>query len=411
MEEGDVMATAVDCLSPIRLVPGPMGRAGAGGADGLDGTTSFTTLTAAFTVPAIAASANATVLSSDWAIIGQTLHLQSAGEFVVTAIPDATTITLSNPASQTNNVAAGTIIPIASKLGPSGVIGPAGSNGAAGVGITVAAQGDIQTHDGTNPANQNIGTNDQTLHADSTSATGMDWRAIDLTGAATDLTGVLPIASGGTAGATAAAAAAALAVLPTAGGTMTGPILTSGTTPANKLIETDAALDEKRWETRAESADLKMQVVNDAESIRTDFLTVARTTTVVDLITLAATQLSLANSILAGNTYIPTGTVAMVNGDNPNFAIGTGTFFRITGPTGVFAISGIAGGVVNGVGRLIILHNTVAFALTFTHDATSSAANRIFTSTGADVVTTTNGYAILLYDVTETRWLLLAVAV
>lgn len=395
------------CASPLRLVPGPPGASGDDGVDGVDGISAVTTLTAAFTLPAIGLSGGATVASSDGFVIGGAVYLQNAGVLVVTAIPDATTVTLQNPSGYPDNVAGGTIIAPANKLGPSGIIGPAGTNGTAGAGVTVGMQGDLQTHDGTVPTSQAVGADNETLHGDSTKPTGLDWRPIDLSGAATAFSGDLPITEGGTGASSAAAAAANLAVLPLAGGVMTGVPTLQGATPALKWEETGVAADETRWEARVDATEFHLQAVNDAESVRTSAFKVERTGTVVDLITLAATQLSLANSILAGNTYIPTGTVALVNGANADVALGSGTFFRITGPTGVFSISGFTSGSVNGIGRLIILYNTVAFDLTLTNEATSTAANRITTLTGSDVTLTGICAVKLLYDTTASRWILL----
>ena len=39
----------------------------------------------------------------------------------------------------------------------------------------------------------------------------------------------------------------------------------------------------------------------------------------------------------------------------------------------------------------------------------STAANRIFTNTGSDVVTTGTGIVSLIYSVTDSRWILLSV--
>jgi hypothetical protein len=99
--------------------------------------------------------------------------------------------------------------------------------------------------------------------------------------------------------------------------------------------------------------------------------------------------------------------LALVNGANDNVALGTvGVAYRITGPTAVFNISGIAGGTS---GKRIRLYNTVAFALTLNNEsASSTAANRITTLTGADLVTTTQGSFDLIYDATDSRWIVAA---
>jgi hypothetical protein len=71
----------------------------------------------------------------------------------------------------------------------------------------------------------------------------------------------------------------------------------------------------------------------------------------------------------------------------------------------VFTISGLAASGGNEDGRIIRLYNSVAFALTISNDATSTAANRILTLTGADVTTTTQGLITLVYSSTASRWI------
>ena len=107
------------------------------------------------------------------------------------------------------------------------------------------------------------------------------------------------------------------------------------------------------------------------------------------------------------NTYyhnVGMGTFTAANGANNNIDISESRFVRITGPTAAFSISGIAGGIN---GREVYLYNAVAFDFTITNDATSTAANRILTLTGADVVLTGVSVARLIYNATDARWILL----
>ena len=108
------------------------------------------------------------------------------------------------------------------------------------------------------------------------------------------------------------------------------------------------------------------------------------------------------NSSYVGNTVQPWVSLTCVNGANTDLTLPAGTNFYITGPTGVFTISGLTGGAD---GRMIRLYNSVAFALTLTNDATSTAANRILTLTGADITTTTQGAVTLVYSSTAGRWI------
>lgn len=101
--------------------------------------------------------------------------------------------------------------------------------------------------------------------------------------------------------------------------------------------------------------------------------------------------------------------IDLVNGTNNNVYPGYATFGRIVGPTAAFTITGIRQGEL---GRMLLLRNTVGFNMTIANESGSSdAANRIFTQTGADLVTTTYGSVILTYDPsenTEGRWIVIA---
>jgi copper(I)-binding protein len=102
------------------------------------------------------------------------------------------------------------------------------------------------------------------------------------------------------------------------------------------------------------------------------------------------------------------GTAAMALGDadNDDVADPGCSVAIISGPTAAFTISGIAGGAD---GRVLFIINNVAQNLTFENEnGGSAAANRITTSTGANVVTTAAGYAILVYNGTTSRWNLIA---
>lgn len=107
----------------------------------------------------------------------------------------------------------------------------------------------------------------------------------------------------------------------------------------------------------------------------------------------------------SNSTVKPFVAVSLSNGANANVAIGDGTNFYLSGPTSTFSVSGLAGGAD---GREVNLYNSTGYAMTLTNDATSTAANRILTLTGADVSTTTQGLVTLVYSSTASRWLLKA---
>lgn len=98
----------------------------------------------------------------------------------------------------------------------------------------------------------------------------------------------------------------------------------------------------------------------------------------------------------------------LANGNNAGIDFGTKTFVKIkAGPTLAFAICGIAGGAD---GRELILYNATGQAMTISNDSgvDPTVANRIYTNTGGDVVTTGNGAVRLIYDSEDSHWVVLS---
>tara|TARA_R110002072_G_scaffold1028_2_gene8542 strand:- start:6741 stop:7256 length:516 start_codon:yes stop_codon:yes gene_type:complete len=116
------------------------------------------------------------------------------------------------------------------------------------------------------------------------------------------------------------------------------------------------------------------------------------------------------DSVVTDVIQLPIGSFVASNGANNNIALPNKSFIRITlvdpDSEAAFSISGIAK-PDNPDGRVVILYNTTSQHMTITNDATSTAANRILTNTGADVVTTGTGIVSLIYSVTDARWILL----
>lgn len=110
-----------------------------------------------------------------------------------------------------------------------------------------------------------------------------------------------------------------------------------------------------------------------------------------------------------GDLAIREGTaLALVNGANHNLAMGPFSFFRITGPTAAFTVTGLAGGQD---GKVLVLYNTTNQAMSIANENAGSAANnRIRTQSGSDLVTpAVNGATVtLIYNALAQRWLVLS---
>lgn len=97
--------------------------------------------------------------------------------------------------------------------------------------------------------------------------------------------------------------------------------------------------------------------------------------------------------------------VTLANGDNNNVAlVAARNFWRVAGPTGGFAITGIVAGIDN---QRLTIFNAAGQVLTIKNQSGSSTGgNKIFTCTGADVVTGTFSVVDLVYDLTTTQWVI-----
>lgn len=96
---------------------------------------------------------------------------------------------------------------------------------------------------------------------------------------------------------------------------------------------------------------------------------------------------------------------SLATGNNAAIPVGTNVFVEVSGPGAAFTINGIAGGRD---GKLLIILNQTGFNMTIAHDSgvDATAANRIYTMTGADRATTGNGAAMLIYNANVSRWIL-----
>ena len=118
--------------------------------------------------------------------------------------------------------------------------------------------------------------------------------------------------------------------------------------------------------------------------------------------TTALTGISVGATTLA----VGTTTINLSNGNNNNISVGNASFIRITGPTNVFNISGIAGG---SDGRTITLYNTTGNNMSILNASTNSTAtNRILTMSGGTIITAGQGTITLVYSETDDRWIVTA---
>ncbi|MEP7235331.1 MAG: hypothetical protein ABI778_08555, partial [Ignavibacteriota bacterium] len=94
------------------------------------------------------------------------------------------------------------------------------------------------------------------------------------------------------------------------------------------------------------------------------------------------------------------------NGNNNNINIGAFSFVRISGPGAAFTITGIGSPVD---GKMVILYNSTAQNMTISHnDANSNASNKIYTKGGGNVVLGQYGVATLIYNSTDSKWILVS---
>lgn len=185
-------------------IPGPPGNNAGPGTNGTNGTNAYTKLSVQLVMPASMATVVATVLDTSWMVIGEPLYVATLGTFLITAIPTTTTVTLQN-LGYASNASPGTIAPPNSILTPTGFQGSTGGlTGAAGGVLSgtypnplfslsvLQVNGDLITMIG--GAAARLAGAVGVLHGGV--ATPPSWAAVNL--ASGDVTGILPLANGGT---------------------------------------------------------------------------------------------------------------------------------------------------------------------------------------------------------------------
>lgn len=99
--------------------------------------------------------------------------------------------------------------------------------------------------------------------------------------------------------------------------------------------------------------------------------------------------------------------LSLANADNNDVVLSGNSFFRITGPSAAFAVTGLMGGVD---GKLITLYNATNFALTIKNlYAGSTPINQIKTLNGSDIIFGAGNSSVTLqYNSTDTKWIVIA---
>lgn len=113
---------------------------------------------------------------------------------------------------------------------------------------------------------------------------------------------------------------------------------------------------------------------------------------------------------VSGSVSLREGTaLALSNGANNDISLGatTHSFYRITGPTNSYSISGIVP-ETGADGQTLTIENTVDSDLILIHDATSTAANRIYCPGEKDFLITGRFATVTLqYNKTQSRWVII----
>lgn len=193
----------MSCTNPVIVnIPGPRGAAGTNGTNGTNGVNSFSTTTAAFFVPALGSSVVVPVSNASFlpeSVAGQFfVSVQGCGYLQVTDVTGLN-VTLRNPAAgvlSIPNAIPTTLIPSGSLVTLAGAVGPQGPAGAAG-GASSAGTYIVRTPDASIPSATAL----NSLSAGYLKTQGSGGFGAVSTVASVpvaDISGVLPIANGGT---------------------------------------------------------------------------------------------------------------------------------------------------------------------------------------------------------------------
>ena len=191
-----------DTVPVVVNVPGPQGAAGANGTNGTNGLNAFTYTTAAFSVPSFGSSVVVSVDNYEFlpeSVAGQFfVSVQGCGYLQVTSV-DGLLVTLQNPLAGVlgiPNAVPTTVIPIGSLITLSGAIGATGATGTAG-GASSAATYIVRTPDASVPSATALNSL-LSGYIKTQGSSGSGFLSTVATVPVGDISGVLPIANGGT---------------------------------------------------------------------------------------------------------------------------------------------------------------------------------------------------------------------
>ena len=245
-----LLPTQPDCCTPCTVplvtnIPGTAGEDGIDGEAGAAGKNAFTSTSASFVMPAVDDSETVAVLDSTWGIALQNVFVEFAGHMQVVSRPDPTHLVLKN-LGYTGNAAPAVVIPLGSFVSPGGIKGADGAfAGTLNSLSPTTTRGDMLIDDhANNPAasliRYPVGANGTRSMADSAVPAGQRYAKVDLAAAA-EVTGIVPVANGGTGVATIAAAQIALGIL-TITAVIDFPSLIAGASSGSSVTFTGAVL-------------------------------------------------------------------------------------------------------------------------------------------------------------------------
>jgi len=191
-----------DTVPVVVNVPGPQGNPGTNGTNGANGIDSFTYTTASFLVPAFGSSVVVAVDNTSFlpeSVAGQFfVSVQGCGYLQVTSV-DGLLVTLQNPLAGVlgiPNAIPTTVIPIGSLITLSGAIGATGAAGVAG-GASSAATYIVRTPDASVPSATALNSL-LSGYIKTQGSAGSGFLSTVATVPVGDISGVLPVAKGGT---------------------------------------------------------------------------------------------------------------------------------------------------------------------------------------------------------------------